>query len=144
MQSVSPERHCVVLQDDSDLEYDRLVIATGSRLFAPLEGYDLPGVYNFKSLTAARELVEHARRGEVRTALIVGAGFIGVEVALLLRSLGLEVTMVERDRVMPNVLDKETSGLVSDELERRGITLRVPTEAVRFTGTDRVTGVAAG
>ena len=142
VQSVSPERHCVVLQDDSELEYDRLVIATGSRLFAPLDGYDLPGVYNFKSLTAARELVEHARRGEVRTALIVGAGFIGVEVALLLRSLGLEVTMVERDRVMPNVLDKETSGLVSDELERRGITLRVPAEAVRFTGTDRVTGVA--
>ena len=141
VQSVTPSGHCVVLQDDSELEYDRLVIATGSRLYAPLDGYDLPGVYNFKSLTAARELVEHARRGEVRTALIVGAGFIGVEVALLLRSLGLEVTMVERDRVMPNVLDKETSGLVSDELERRGITLRVRTEAARFTGTDRVTGV---
>lgn len=142
VQSVSPERHCVVLQDGSELEYSHLVIATGSRLFAPLDGYDLPGAYNFKSLTAARELVEHARRGEVRTALIVGAGFIGVEVALLLRSLGLEVTMVERRRVMPNVLDKETSGLVLDELERRGITVRVRTEAVRFTGSDRVTGVA--
>jgi NADPH-dependent 2,4-dienoyl-CoA reductase/sulfur reductase-like enzyme len=142
VQSVIPHKHCVVLRDGGELEYDRLVIATGSRLFAPLDGYDLPGAYNFKSLTAARDLVEHARRGEVRTALIVGAGFIGVEVALLLRSLGLDVTMVERHRVMPNVLDEETSKLVLDELERRDITVRLRTEAVRFTGHDRVTGVA--
>jgi len=141
VRSVVPERNCVVLQDGDELDYDKLLIATGSRLFAPLDGYDLPGAYNFKSLTAARDLVEHARRGEVETALIVGAGFIGVEVALLLRSLGLDVTMVQRRWVMPRMLDEETAEFVLDELQRRGIRVRQQTEAVRFVGSDRVIGV---
>lgn len=141
VQSVEPERQCVLLQDGSEFEYDRLIIATGSRLFAPLDGYDLPGAYNFKSLTAARDLVAHARKGEVKNALIVGAGFIGVEVALLLRSLGLDVTIVERSWVMPNILDEETAGVVLHELQRRDIAVREHTEAVCFTGNDHVTGV---
>jgi NADPH-dependent 2,4-dienoyl-CoA reductase/sulfur reductase-like enzyme len=141
VRSVIPERNCVVLQDRSELAYDKLIIATGSRLFAPLDGYDLPGAYNFKSLTAARDLVEHARRGEVETALVVGAGFIGVEVALLLRSLGLDVTMVQRRWVMPRMLDEETAEFVLDELQRRGIVVRQQAEAIRFIGSDHVVGV---
>ena len=141
VEHVLPARSRVALQDGSELEYDRLIIATGSRLFAPLDGYDLSGAYDFKSLTAARELVEHARRGEVKTALVVGAGFIGVEVTLLLRSLGLDVTMVQRRWVMPRMLDEETAEFVLDELQSRGITVRQHVEATRFIGTDRVDGV---
>ena len=141
VEHVLPARSRVVLQDGSELEYDRLIVATGSRLFAPLDGYDLQGVYNFKSLTAAKGLVEHARRGEVNTALIVGAGFIGVEVALLFRSLGLKVVMVQRRWVMPRMLDEETASFVLDELRRRGITVRQHTEAIRFIGSGHVEGV---
>jgi NADPH-dependent 2,4-dienoyl-CoA reductase/sulfur reductase-like enzyme len=79
VEAVYPEQRQVLLQNGRYLDYDRLIIATGSRLHAPLQGYDLPGVYNFKSLAAARELVDHAKQGDVRRALIVGAGFIGVE-----------------------------------------------------------------
>ena len=112
--SLDAAKQIVLLDDGSKLDYDKLVIATGSRLYAPLDGYDLPGVYNFKSLSAASSLVEHAQRGEIKSALIVGAGFIGVEVALLLNALGLDVTMVQRRWVMPRMLDKETAGLVLD------------------------------
>jgi NAD(P)H-nitrite reductase large subunit len=141
VRSVNPHRRSILLDDGEELYCDRMVIATGSRLYAPLEGYDLPGTYNFKSLTAAKELVAHARRGDVQTVLIVGAGFIGVEVAILLESLGLEVTIVERSWIMPNVLDEETAGFVRDELESRGISVRHHTEAVRFIGGDRAEGV---
>ncbi len=141
VRSVRPERRRVVLQDGNELSYDKLIVATGSRLFAPLEGYDLPGAYNFKSLTAARDLVEHARRGEVETALIVGAGFIGVEVALLLASLGLDVTVVEQSWVMSNILDEETANIVLEELQQRGVTVRQQCEAVRFIGSEHVDGV---
>lgn len=139
--AVDTERGRVGFDDNSVLDYDKLVVATGSRLYAPIDGYDLPGVYNFKSLSAARDLIEHARRGEVKSALIVGAGFIGVEVALLLNSLGLDVTMIQRRWVMPRMLDPETAGLVLDELRRRGITVVEHTEALRFVGDDRATGV---
>lgn len=107
VRAVEPADRRVLLADGEAIDYDRLVIATGSRLYAPLPGIDLNGIYNFKSLTAAKALVERVRRGEARSALIVGAGFIGVEVAVLLRQLGLRVTMVSRRWVMPRVLDPE-------------------------------------
>jgi NADPH-dependent 2,4-dienoyl-CoA reductase/sulfur reductase-like enzyme len=141
VEAVHPDQRQVLLEDGRYLDYDRLIIATGSRLHAPLEGYDVPGVYNFKSLTAARELVDHAKTGEVRKALIVGAGFIGVEVAVLLKSLGLDVTIIEKQWLMPNLLDEETAELVRRDLETRGITVREHTEAERFTGRRRVKGV---
>jgi NAD(P)H-nitrite reductase large subunit len=131
----------VLLQNGRYLDYDRLIIATGSRLHAPLQGYDLPGVYNFKSLAAARRLVDHAKKGEVRKALIVGAGFIGVEVAVLLQSLGLDVTIIEKEWLMPSLLDEETAELVLRELTNRGITVYQYTEALRFSGRRQVKGV---
>ena len=139
--SVHPDQRQVLLEDGSYLDYDRLIIATGSRLYAPLDGFDLPGVYNFKSLAAARDLVDHAKKGDVETALIVGAGFIGVEVAVLLQALGCSVTIIDKLGVMPNILDEETSELVRRDLEKRGISVRPNTEALRFSGRKRVRGV---
>ena len=138
---VFPDQRQVLLEDGSYLDYDRLIIATGSRLYAPLDGYDLPGVYNFKSLSAARDLVGHAKKGDVKTALVVGAGFIGVEVAVLLQALGCAVTIIDKQWVMPNILDEETAELVLRDLEGRGIEVRPHTEALRFTGRRRAKGV---
>lgn len=136
------EAHRLRTQAGESLDYDRLVIATGSRLYAPLEGNELPGIYNFKSLTAAEELVGRVRSGEARTALIVGAGFIGVEIAVLLRKLGLEVTMLEMlGQVMPRVLDPETAGYVEDVLRGMGVVLRLGAKGKAFIGNGRAEGV---
>ncbi len=138
VQHLEPDAHRIELEGGDSLSYNRLVIASGSRLYAPVEGAELPGVSNFKSLGAAMALVERARRGEARRAVIVGAGFIGVEVAVLLRELGLEVSMIEAlDRVMPRMLDPETATIVGAELERRGIKLQLETRADAFTGRGR-------
>jgi NADPH-dependent 2,4-dienoyl-CoA reductase/sulfur reductase-like enzyme len=140
--SLWPDRSLVALEDGGSLSYDRLVIASGSRLYAPLPGFDLPGVCNFKSLTAARSLVEQARTREIESALIVGAGFIGVEVALMLSDLGLRVILLEeRDRVMPRMLDAETAEIVLAELRARGVDVRLDTRAAAFRGSKRVTAV---
>ncbi len=139
--SVFPDQRQALLEDGSYLDYERLIIATGSRLHAPLRGYDLPGVYNFKSLAAARQLVERVKAGGVDTSLIVGAGFIGVEVAVLLNELGCAVTIIDKLWLMPNILDQETAELVQKDLENRGITVRLHAEALRFSGESDVTGV---
>jgi len=139
VESVRPDDHEVVLAGGERLAWDRLVIATGSRLYAPIEGHDLPGVANFKSLSAATTLVDRGRQGTVRTALVVGAGFIGVEVALLLADLGLEVTQVEMaDRVMSRMLDSETAAIVHTELDRRGVQVLLETRVTAFAGRRRV------
>jgi NAD(P)H-nitrite reductase large subunit len=139
--SVFPDQRQALLEDGSYLDYERLIIATGSRLHAPLQGYDLPGVYNFKSLAAARRLVERVKAGDVDRSLIVGAGFIGVEVAVLLNELGCAVTIIDKLWVMPNILDQETAELVQKDLENRGIAVRLHAEALRFAGESDVTGV---
>jgi NAD(P)H-nitrite reductase large subunit len=140
--AIDSEAHNLTTLDGETLAYDKLVIATGSRLYAPLEGRDLLGVYNFKSLSAAEALVQQVKSGAAKTALIVGAGFIGVEIALLLSDLGVEVTQVEMlDQVMPAMLDPETAAFAQQEMKARGVDLRLNTEAEAFIGEDRATGV---
>ncbi len=136
--AIRPARRELALEDGTALGYDRLVIASGSRLYAPVEGHDLPGVYDFKSLSAAKELVERVRTLGGGRALVVGAGFIGVEVALLLAGLGVSVSLVEmRDRVMPRMLDRETAEIVLAEMRTRGIDVRLETKAEAFAGAGR-------
>jgi NAD(P)H-nitrite reductase large subunit len=140
--AIDSEAHNISTLDGETLTYDKLVIATGSRLYAPLEGRDLPGIYNFKSLSAAEALVQQVKSGAAKTALIVGAGFIGVEIALLLSDLGVEVTQVEMlDQVMPAMLDPETAVYAQHEMNARGVDLLLNTEAEAFIGEDSATGV---
>ncbi len=140
--AVRPPERQVLLADGTALSYDQLVIATGSRLHAPLPGWDLPGVYNFKSLSAAEALVSKVRRGEARSAVIVGAGFIGVEIALLLRELGVQVTQVEMlDQIMPAMLDPFTAAFALERMIQRGVEVRLNTKAKRFVGERQAEGV---
>jgi NAD(P)H-nitrite reductase large subunit len=135
VEKLQPDSHEVVLAGGATVRYDHLVIAAGSRLHAPIDGTDLERVFDFKSLSAAAALVEEVRRGTVKTAVIVGAGFIGVEVALLLRDLGVDVTQIEMaDRVMPRMLDLETAGIVGAEMRRRGVNILLETKATGFQG----------
>ena len=136
--SVDAAARRVQLTNGATLPYDRLVIATGSRLHAEVPGVDLAGVHDFKSLRTATALVDRARRGEVTSALIVGAGFIGVEVALLLADLGLQVTIVSRRWVMPRGVDPETGDVVLAALQGRGVTVRMYQPAEAFEGDTEV------
>ena len=140
--AVEPEQHRVRTADREAIEFDKLVIATGSRLHAPLEGADLAGGCNFKSLSAAEELVRRIQTGKARSALIVGAGFIGMEIALLLRHLGVQVTQLEMlDQVMPGMLDAETASFALQAMQERGVQVRLNTTVKAFAGKRRATGV---
>jgi len=98
-------------------------------------------VLDFKSLRKAEMLVARVRNGEARKALIVGHGFIGVELALMLSDLGVAVTVVgRRPWVMPRVLDRPTSDMARNALEGRGVGLRLGIPAEAFIET--VTGTA--
>ena len=137
-----PEQRIVQLADGETLTYDKLVIATGSRLYAPVKGAEKPGIYNFKSLSAAEELIRQVREGNAKNAIIVGAGFIGVEIALLLCDLGIEVTQVEMEnRVMPRMLDTETGVIVLGLMRQRGINVQLDTKASAFPGEPQAEAV---
>lgn len=141
--AVMPEENSVSLANDEAFAYDRLVIATGGRLYAPVEGAEKPGIYNFKSLSAAEELLQLVKGGRAKSALIVGAGFIGVEIGLLLADLGVAVTQLVRSRVMRSMLDPESSEMVLDMLRKRGIRVLGgdDADAVAFLGEPRAQAV---
>jgi len=139
---IEPEAHRLQLKDGKTLKYDRLIIATGSRLYAPVEGSDMPGVHNFKSLSAAEAIVAQIKSKKARTAVIVGAGFIGMEIALLLRELGVDVIQVEMlDQVMSSMLDKDTAAIALHLMQDRGVDVRLNTKAKAFLGKRKAKGV---
>lgn len=142
VKSVDATAHQLRLVDATTLPYDQLVIATGAGLYAPVPGNELPGIYNFKSLSAAEQLVAGVRAGSIRSAVVVGAGFIGVEIALLMQDLGVQVTIIEmKDRLIPKLLEKETAELVLSRVQQRGVEVRLETQAEAFMGQRQVTGV---
>lgn len=111
------------------LDYDKLVLATGStHRRPPVKGIDLPGVYTLQ--TAAHAEAVRGRLAGAKQVVVIGAGFIGLEVAASLRKLGVGVTVLEfADRPLARV----TSGPVSDffaALHRgHGVDLRTSTAA---------------
>ncbi|MFZ0324103.1 MAG: FAD-dependent oxidoreductase [Actinomycetes bacterium] len=142
VRSVATAAHEVTLEDGRRIDYDALVLASGSRLHAPLPGIDLAGIHDFKSLDAAERVIGAVRSGDVHTALIVGCGFIGVELALLLADLGVHVTVLgRRGWVMPRMLDPETALIAERAIRERGVELRLGVAATGFVGDEAVAGV---
>ncbi len=109
------------------LSYDDLVIATGSRPRKPdCPGKDIPGVQGLYSLQDLAALEQNTKG--IRRAVIVGGGLIGVEMAEMLFSRGIQVTMLVREpEYWSNVLPFQDAALISQHLQRHGVDLRLDT-----------------
>jgi 3-phenylpropionate/trans-cinnamate dioxygenase ferredoxin reductase subunit len=134
----------VVLADGDTLAYRNLVIATGGTpRTLPDDGTDRPPNLHYVRTVAD---VEALRSDLVRGArlVLVGGGYVGLEIAAVARRLDLEVTVVEiADRLLARVAGAELAGFVADRHARHGIDVRLATRVNRFRrdGKGRVTGV---
>jgi 3-phenylpropionate/trans-cinnamate dioxygenase ferredoxin reductase subunit len=134
--------HQVVLASGERLPYDHLIIATGARNRAlPITGGALDGVFQLRTLAEAEAL--RRRLEGVRYAVVVGAGFIGLEFAAVVAGRGLEVTVVEAaGRVMSRAVSKPVSDCFRAAYERLGVRFVLGAAVVAILGADgRVTGV---
>lgn len=130
----------VSLSDGSTLPYDDLVITTGSVNRRPaLPGIDLAGVHQLRTLTEADAL--RAAASSARTAVVVGQGFVGCEVAATLRSLGLEVTMVDPLPGPLWALGPQISARVAGWHVDAGVRLRNGVGVLAVDGDESVRGV---
>ena len=132
------EQH-VRLDDGMVLPYDALLLATGSRpRRLPLPGSDLAGVHYLRTIDDADRIRAAAIPGG--RLLVIGGGYIGLEVAASARELGMEVTVLEMaERVMNRVTCPEVSAFYTAEHERRGVRIRC-NETVRALHGDARTG----
>ncbi|MFJ5772768.1 FAD-dependent oxidoreductase [Streptomyces sp. NPDC093094] len=125
--------------------YDDLVIATGARPIRPdMPGGDAPGVHGVQTLDDGQALLDTLERTRGRRAVVVGAGYIGVEMAEALIHRGYEVTVVNRGSEPMSTLDPDMGRLVHKAMEGLGITMVDDAEVTAvLTGSDgRVRAVA--
>ena len=131
---------CVDLADGRRLPFDKLVVATGADPVIPESFRNRPGVTGFRTIEDALALRECLGTGS-RVA-IVGAGFIGAEVASTVRQMGYEVSLLEAlDYPMQRVLGADVGAVLSAALSKHGVDLHTGTAASRLLGSQSVKGI---
>jgi NADPH-dependent 2,4-dienoyl-CoA reductase/sulfur reductase-like enzyme len=106
----------------TDLAYDKLVLGTGGRSIRPnIRGLDLPGVYFMRWIDDALAFDAYLREMKPKSAVIVGGGYIGLEMAEALIRRGLSVTLLEFADMVLTTVDAEFSALVKASLEAKGV-----------------------
>ncbi|WP_405662309.1 FAD-dependent oxidoreductase [Streptomyces sp. RK9] len=118
--------------------YDKLVIATGARPLRPdLPGIDAPGVHGVQTLDDGQALLDTLTATPGRRAVVIGAGYIGVEMAEALIGRGYEVTVVNRGKEPMSTLDPDMGRLVREAMTGMGITMVNDAEVTKIlTGDD--------
>lgn len=116
------------------LAFDRLILATGSRpRLLPLPGADLPGVLSLRSIADARLIRELSAQSD--DVVILGGGFIGLEIAATLRAAGRNVTVVEAvDRLLGRAVAPVVASHVRQRLETLGVRILTGTTIARLEG----------
>lgn len=151
--SIDRNAHTVSVRDlasgeESAIAYDKLVLATGAKpTVFDWEGKDLTGIFTLSDIPDADGIRKMLIKDRSETAVIVGAGLIGLEMAEALAERGLEVTVIEaRDRVFPAMLDPEISAQLKKNMESEDIQVYCNAPATGFLGDENghVRAVLAG
>lgn len=118
------EEKVVLLASGEKIPYDKLLIATGSLpVVPPIQGSDACGVHVLWTMAQARTMIDAA--AEAKSAVVVGAGLIGLKTALALRKLGLNVMVVEKlPYILPRQLDETAARIIEKQIQAKGIDLR--------------------
>jgi len=133
----------VIADDGSSAEYDRLLIATGSRPFIlPIPGNGLEGVIGYRDIADTRCMLDSANQH--RRAVVIGGGLLGLEAAHGLKLRGMDVSVVHNGAtLLERQLDERAGQLLQSALERRGLHFALGKQTQELLGTDagRVTAV---
>lgn len=142
VESIERSSKSLLLCSRQSIPYDTLILALGARArrLPPLPGSDLAGIHYLRNVHDVQEIQEDLAEG--RNLVIIGAGYIGLEVAAVAVQRGLHVTVIEMlDRVMKRVVAPQISEFYEREHRAHGVELKLQTGIEGFGGRDRVEGV---
>ena len=144
--AVDASARTVTFANGEVVSFDKLVIATGAVPFVPnVAGTDLPGVFTMRTPDDAIGLRAYVDDNKCRSAVVVGAGFIGLEIAENLLSRGLKVTVVDMAaQVMPGLFDAEVADFIRRQLQAKGIRIVTGAGLEEVLGADKATGIRTG
>ena len=113
----------VTLESGEKIAYDKLLLATGGKPFVPkMEGQDKDGVFTFTTIKDAESLVDQIDTVNAKSAVVIGAGLIGISVTEGLVKRGLKVTVVElQDKILSLLLDGQASDVILAAIKKAGV-----------------------
>jgi NADPH-dependent 2,4-dienoyl-CoA reductase/sulfur reductase-like enzyme len=116
-----------------EFSYDKLLIATGASAVVPdLQGFDLPGVVSLKSLADGKRIKQFLDTHEVEKVVVIGMGYISLEMAEALRSRDIDVDIVKPRTVPLPWLEETMAGVVKNEVESKGVNVHLGHEVQRI------------
>lgn len=117
------------LDDNSLISFDTLLLATGLQPFVPpMVGVDVPGVFVFNTVADTNNMLAYVQQNKCTSAVVIGAGLTGIEVADALHAQGLQVTVVESaDRILTKPCDIQASMYIQQLMHKAGIALHLTT-----------------
>ena len=126
--SLDRAKQSVALESGGNLNYDKLLIATGSTpVSPPIPGIDLPGVHSCWTLDDARHIIAGSKPGS--KVLLMGAGFIGCIILEALARSGADLTVVEmEDRMVPRMMNDIAGNMIKDWCEKEGVKVHTSTK----------------
>jgi nitrite reductase (NADH) large subunit len=118
---IDRKNRVVYAEDGTSAEYDRLLIATGSKPFMPpIPGKELEGVLGYRDIKDTNDMIEAAKVH--KHAVVIGGGLLGLEAANGLKIQGMDVTVVHRNEwLLEKQLDKTAGGMLQKSLEAKGL-----------------------
>lgn len=122
--NINPDEKFVETADGEKINYDKLVLAQGAKPFVPpIEGIPEQKVFTVRTLFDADNIKSYIKEKGVRKAIVIGGGFIGVEMAENLNEMGLETTLIEQQNQILAPVDYEIAAFLHNEMRDRGIEL---------------------
>ena len=139
--AVDSDKKTVTYEKDGSeiiIDYDKLVLATGGNPFVPpMEGADLEGVFRIRNIEDGKRVKEAMK--DAKSAIVTGAGLIGIEIAFALRKQGLDVILSEMlHQIVPRSLDKDMSDILVKYLEMEGIKVVLGKPITKLVGDGKV------
>lgn len=141
---VKPEKNLIKvknLENGEEFEdnYDKLMIATGaSPIIPPFPGKDLKNIFTLNTIEDGINLKEEAMKETTKDIVVVGGGYIGIELAEVLANLGKNITVVEMAPKILMPFDQEISDFAHEELEKNGVKVKINEKVEGFEGNEKV------
>jgi NAD(P)H-nitrite reductase large subunit len=130
------------LEDNEQIAWEKLLLAVGGKpIFPKMKGSDKKGVFTFINLDDAKAVDRFL--DNVRKAVVIGGGLIGISVTEALVKRGIDVTVVEmKERILNTILDQQASLMIEEVLTRAGVEIITGHTVIEITGTETVEGIA--
>jgi NADH oxidase (H2O2-forming) len=144
--NIDPNGKTIEVQDKNGntetLQFSSLILATGASPFIPpIKGREKQGVFVIRTIEDGERIKQAMQTG--KSAVVIGAGLIGLEVAVAFIEQGIQTTVVELlPQVLPGMLDEDMAKMVQKQLEEKGIRIITGRGVDEILGTDKASGVS--